>query len=195
MISKLTGTIDSIDDKKIILDVHGVGYRVFATGDTMHALSSKMATQETISLHIHSVIREDAFDLYGFVSPHELHVFELLISVSGIGPKTALGVLSVISAENLQKALQHEDVSALTKVAGIGKKIAEKIILELKDKIDTLGSYEHTENTAPNTHSDALDALTALGYSLPDARNALKKIDPNLETTASKVRAALKLLS
>ncbi len=194
MISKLTGTLDSYDERKLIIDVHGVGYRVYVTGDTLHSLTHLKGTNTPLSLHIHSVIREDAFDLYGFASPDDLALFELLISVSGIGPKTALSVLSVVSANNLRRAIQEENAASLTKVAGIGKKIAEKIILELKDKIDTI---EHTSSPteAPSSHADAIEALSALGYSPQDARDALKKIDPALTSTAAKVRAALKVLN
>jgi len=195
MISKLTGTLDSHDDKKLIIDVHGVGYRVYATSDTLHSITHLTGTDTPLSLHIHSVIREDAFDLYGFAALEDLALFELLISVSGIGPKTALGVLSMVSSNNLRRAIQEENVSSLTKVAGIGKKIAEKIILELKDKINSLDHIETTTDTAPSAHADAIEALSALGYSPQDARDALKKIDPALTTTASKVRAALKVLT
>lgn len=194
MISKLTGTLDSYDDKKLIIDVHGVGYRVYVTGDTLHSVTHHKGTNTPFSLHIHSVIREDAFDLYGFASPDDLALFELLISVSGIGPKTALGVLSVVSANNLRRAIQEENAASLTKVAGIGKKIAEKIILELKDKIDTI-EYTTTVTDTPSAHADAIEALSALGYSPQDARDALKKIDPALTSTAAKVRAALKVLN
>lgn len=209
MISRLTGTITHIDPKYIIIDVgaegQSVGYKVFTTAD----LSSKLPATASgligtpITLWTYLAVREDALNLYGFISHAELTFFELLITVSGIGPKTALGILNVASVHTLTNAIESGDTSLLTKVSGIGKKNAEKIVLELKDKIElislTLGnrSPEHAAELAATARGDAdvLEALKSLGYRESDAREALKKIDKSITNTGAKVKAALKLLS
>jgi Holliday junction DNA helicase RuvA len=133
-------------------------------------------------------VREDALDLYGFLSEEELSFFEMLISISGIGPKTALNVLSVSSVSALKKAISTSDVSHLVKVSGIGKKIADKIVLELKDKVE--GSDENGPTLREEV--DAIEALKALGYSQKEAREALKEASG--KTTSERIKEALKIL-
>lgn len=190
MIAQLTGTIVRHDTRFVVLDVHGVGYKVFVTSDFFNKLSPLL--QKEVTLVTYMVVREDALDLYGFLTEAELSFFELLISISGIGPKTALGILNVASVHTLQTAIATGDTTHLTKVSGIGKKNAEKIVLELKDKIDTISGLEHGE--AMKNESDALEALTSLGYKEHEAREALKKIDKTISDTSGKIKAALKLL-
>lgn len=190
MIAQLTGTIVRHDTRFVVLDVHGVGYKVFVTSDFFNKLSPLL--QKEVTLVTYMVVREDALDLYGFLTESELSFFELLISISGIGPKTALGILNVASVHTLQTAIATGDTTHLTKVSGIGKKNAEKIVLELKDKIDTISGLEHGE--AMKNESDALEALTSLGYKEHEAREALKKIDKTISDTSGKIKAALKLL-
>ncbi len=209
MISRLTGTIVHIDPKYLIIDVgpegQAVGYKVFTTAD----LSSKLPATTSgligtpVTLWTYLAVREDALNLYGFISHAELSFFELLITVSGIGPKTALGILNVASVHTLTNAIESGDTSLLTKVSGIGKKNADKIVLELKDKIEaialTLGSRtpEQAAEMSATARGDAdvLEALKSLGYREGDARDALKKIDKSITNTGAKVKAALKLLS
>lgn len=190
MISRLTGTIAHIDPKYIVLDVKGVGYKVYTTVDIMMKLGKE---KEETTLWTYLAVRENALDLYGFSSIQELNFFELLITISGIGPKTALGILNSASVEALQTAVQTDDTSSLIKVSGIGKKVAEKIVMELKDKVD---KFTHTEEAKSSMRgdADALEALKSLGYSQNEARDALKELPKNITKTNEKVREALKIL-
>jgi Holliday junction DNA helicase RuvA len=132
-------------------------------------------------------------DLYGFTSMDELNFFELLITISGIGPKTALGIMNAASIETLQIAVQTGESSHLTKISGIGKKVAEKIIMELKDKIEIV-SHTPESKSAIKNDSDALEALKSLGYSQSEARDALKEVSKDKEKTSDKIKEALKIL-
>lgn len=194
MISRLTGTIAHIDPKYVVLDVKGVGYKVFTTVDIMLKLGKE---QNETTLWTYLAVRETALDLYGFTSLSELNFFELLITISGIGPKTALGILNSASVETLQTAVQTNDTSHLTKISGIGKKVAEKIVMELKDKVD---KFTHSEESkiamreANKTENDALEALKSLGYSQIEARDALKEVSKDITKTNEKIKEALKIL-
>jgi Holliday junction DNA helicase RuvA len=189
MISRLTGQIVHTADKYVVLDVNGVGYKVFVIAD----LISKTNKTAPVTFWTYQAVREDALDLYGFASLSELSFFELLITISGIGPKTALGILNVASIQSLERAVQSGDSSHLTKMSGIGKKMADKIVMELKDKIETIAhSPEHEETM--KTDADALEALKSLGYSQTEARETLKKIDKKVTKTSDKVKEALKIL-
>ncbi len=194
MISRLTGTIAHIDPKYVILDVKGVGYKVFTTVDIMLKLGKE---QSETTLWTYLAVRETALDLYGFSSLSELNFFELLITISGIGPKTALGILNSASVETLQTAVQTDDTSHLTKISGIGKKVAEKIVMELKDKVDKFTHSEESKiamRAAQKTENDALEALKSLGYSQIEARDALKEIPREITKTNEKIKEALKIL-
>lgn len=186
MISVIKGTIELNTDKYVIIDVNGVGYKVFISGNTFKNLPEK---GEKVRLFTHLHVREDAMELYGFLTPKELEFFELLISISGIGPKGAMNILSVASIETLKKAIINEESTILTKVSGIGKKTAEKIILELKNKVgdEFLGEKVSVDN-------EAIDALIGLGYKLREAREALKKVPKEVDGVENRVREALKLL-
>ncbi len=190
MISRLTGTIAHIDPKYVVLDVSGVGYKIYTTVDIMMKLGKE---KEETTLWTYLAVRENALDLYGFSSIQELNFFELLITISGIGPKTALGILNSASVEALQTAVQTDDTSSLIKVSGIGKKVAEKIVMELKDKVD---KFTHTEEAKSSMRgdADALEALKSLGYSQNEARDALKELPKDITKTNEKVREALKIL-
>jgi holliday junction DNA helicase RuvA len=190
MIGQLTGNIAHTDDRFVILNVGGVGYKIFTTAESMIVLAKN---SEEVTLWTHLIVKEDALDLYGFVSQQELNFFELLITVSGIGPKSALGVLSLAGVETLCKAISSNNTEYLTKVAGVGRKSAEKIVLELKDKLGKLGDFLPTENL--DKEADVLNALEALGYSIREAREAIKKIPAGTEDTGEKIKQALKQLS
>lgn len=189
MIASLRGTIIHSGDRYIVLDVQGVGYKVFVTSDALHEFKKG----SEISVWTYLAVREDAMDLYGFRKEKERDIFELLISVSGIGPKSALNVLSLISPEQLTSAIRTGSTAHLVKVSGIGRKTAEKIVLELRDKLG--GIAEGDEAVGMSSDMDAIEALKALGYDADDAREALKKTDKELTDTGAKVKAALKVLS
>ncbi len=191
MISMLRGPIIECADKYVVIDVGGIGYKAFVTDDTLHTLSKKSET----SLWTYLAVRENALDLYGFISKKEKDFFELLISISGIGPKSALNILSLVDVDTLANAIRSGSTSHLVKVSGIGRKTAEKIVLELKDKLGGIGNSEQGEFTAGmSSDADTIAALKALGYDADEAREALKKIDKNITDTGAKVKAALKLL-
>lgn len=185
MIGHLKGTLIHQDLKSVILDVAGVGYKVFTNTATL-----PIGKPQNLELWTYLAVRENALDLYGFMTQEELHFFELLMTVSGIGPKSAMGILSVATIANLRHAISSGDVSHLTKVSGIGKKNAEKIVLELKDKLEGL-SVDISGSVSGDV--DALEALKSLGYGEREAREALKKAEG--DTTEQKVRSALKNLN
>lgn len=186
MIGYLTGKILHKGSSFAILETGGVGYKVYTTVNTLEKL------QNTASFWIHTAIRENSHDLYGFVSREELEVFELLITVSGIGPKTALGVLNLAPIETLKNAVASENVAHLVKISGIGKRVAEKIVLELRGK---LGRAEDMTERDLRDEGDVIEALGALGFSQKQARDALKDMPKNITTTSEKVKQALKRLS
>jgi holliday junction DNA helicase RuvA len=189
MIGQLTGTISYKGPQGLIVDVGGIGYKVAVTAAT-HA---EVELGSTLTLWTHLAVRENALDLYGFSERPDLVFFELLLEVSGIGPKTALGVLNMAGAATLERAILSGDASYLTKVSGIGAKSANKIVLELKDKLAKLGKVAAEKDMREET--DAIDALMSLGYTLRDARDALTQVKAEHTTTNAKVREALKLLA
>jgi Holliday junction DNA helicase RuvA len=189
MITKIKGIIDFVGSGFVVVDVSGIGYKIHTNIETMRLLSRKKNEEE--SLWIYQAVRENSLDLYGFLEYAELEFFELLITISGIGPKSALGVLNVAPIDTLRQAVSSGDTVYLTKVSGIGKKIAEKIVLELRDKLGAI-DMTHKESGNMKEESDTLDALIALGYSQAEAREALKNINENIVGTNEKVKAALK---
>jgi Holliday junction DNA helicase RuvA len=189
MISHLSGKIVFRGEKFVVIDVSGVGYKVFVSPDSLRQMGKGTDT----SVWSHLSVRETSLELYGFVEYAELEFFEMLIQISGIGPKSALGVLSVAPLDTLKNAVSSGDTSYLIKVSGIGKKVAEKIVLELRDK---LGALEGVEGGSVilKEEGDVLDALQSLGYSLREARDALKQIPETATDTNSRIKEALKLL-
>jgi len=188
MIAHLKGTILAVTDSYAILDVSGVGYKVAATGLTLSSLHEGSEA----SFWTYLAVRETALDLYGFLTKVEENFFELLITISGIGPKTALGILNVATIEVLRNAVFTENTAHLIKVSGIGKKNAEKIVLELRGKLD---DTQYEGDSARHDDSDALEALTSLGYTQKEAREALQEIPQEISGTSERVKQALKLLS
>lgn len=189
MISHLSGTILKKDIGFIILDVGGVGYKISVSNATLSDLPSE--TGANTSLFTHLAVRENSMELYGFSEQNEIALFELLIGVSSIGPKSALAILSLASAETLQTAISRSDTSYLTKVSGIGKKTAEKIVLELRDKVGNVGL------SAPELKEDGdvIEVLMSLGYPRDEAREALKRVSPEAAGTSARVKEALRLLA
>ncbi len=186
MIGSIKGQITLKTDKYIIVETAGVGYKINVSPDTLSNL--KKYTKE-ILFWIHTHVREDILDLYGFLNREELEFFEMLINVSGIGPKGALNILGIASIDVLKQAIGTGDTAYLTKISGIGRKTAEKIVIELRDK---MGGEK--AGTSLQEELDALEALKSLGYSQNEAREALKKVSPLVDTN-SKIREALKVLS
>ncbi len=188
MISALSGTVRHKDLHNLVVDVNGVGYKVSVTTDV--ALEANPSSP--IFLWTHLAVRETSLDLYGFPDKSTLEVFELLITISGIGPKTALGIMNVASPEMLRQAVATGDTSYLTRVSGIGKKNAEKIVMELKDKLKV---SEVDRGIDTRTEGDALEALVSLGYTERDAREALKLVPKDITGASERVKAALRNLS
>lgn len=187
MISYLTGNIIFTDDRFIVLDVNGVGYKIFTTPENTRR--AQKIGGET-SFHTHLAVRENALDLFGFSDRQELEFFELLLTVSGIGPKTALGIMSIAPTEVILTAVSKQDAGYLTKTSGVGTKNAQKIVMELKGKTDGF-SFSQEDRTPEET--DAVDALQALGYTLKESRGALKNVTKT-GTPSEQIREALKLL-
>jgi Holliday junction DNA helicase RuvA len=187
MISQITGKIIYKADKFVIIETNDIGYKVFGTAE----LLSVTKIDQVQKIWTYLAVRENALDLYGFASKKELDFFELLITISGVGPKTALGILNVATVDSLRKAISTGETAHLTKVSGLGKKMADKIVLELKGK---LGAYEEVD-LGQEGEIDALEALKSLGYSHRESREALQEIDNSAPlTTSQKVKAALKHL-
>ena len=188
MISQLTGTVSFQEDNFIILDVQSVGYKLYVSSETFQNTLNKT---EKLTFWTHLVVRENALDLYGFLEKSEMNFFSLLITISGIGPKTALGILNVASVDTLVSAISSGDTSYLTKVSGIGAKNAQKIILELKNKIGKI------ENTVPENlqeEMDSIDALQALGYNPREATKALQQVDKEITEVGARIKEAIKFL-
>lgn len=191
MIAYLEGKIHSLKPTEVIVNTGGVGYLVHIPLSTYDAVQGAQEAR----LHIHTVVREDAITLYGFSEMDEKEMFELLISISGIGPKSALGLLSGIRGEDLKNAIAKGDVNRLVAVPGVGKKTAERIVLELKSKVDQLAVSQG--ESGYQTRSEAAMALAALGYNQRHAEKAVRDIlDENPALALEEViRAALKKLS
>ena len=185
MIGQLTGTVNFRAERYVILDVGGVGYKIYASEPTLGLAT--VGTSGTFWTHL--VVREDVLDLYGFIAKAELELFELLISVSGVGPRSALAILSLASPQILTQAIAAGNTDYLTRVSGVGKKIAEKVVVELRDKLAAISSEtsEHFKQAG-----DAMDAMKSLGYSDREAREALSKVPQDITDTGAIVKEALK---
>jgi Holliday junction DNA helicase RuvA len=189
MIAHLRGTVIAKKALSVVLDVRGVGYRVYCTERTLN----EIALNEEMAFHVHMVIREDVMDLYGFSLLEELDLFVLLIGVNGIGPRSALLIMSLETLDKLLSAIAHGDVGYLTKVSGVGKKSAEKIVLELKDKVSLFTISDMSDSRRGD--EDVLEALKTLGYRADEARDALRKVPEDITEQGALIREALKILS
>ncbi|MCU0680385.1 MAG: Holliday junction branch migration protein RuvA [Planctomycetes bacterium] len=188
MIAYLKGKIIAKTINYVILDTNNVGYQVFVNETVLNEVKSG----REIELYIHEHIREDMDDLYGFKTLEELELFELLLSVSGVGPKSALGILVIASCSDIKESIIKGDAYLLTKVSGIGKKTAERVVLELKEKLSKLFGSISAEKQ--NLSGEEIDALVSLGYSLNEAREALKRVDKNIENSSQRIKEALKII-
>ncbi len=185
MIASISGTITAKGDRFLVIETGGLGYQVFVTTATLGSAQEG----ENVKLFTYHHVSETASDLFGFPTLADVEFFEMLLGISGIGPRTALAVMNVAKLPDLKTAILKNDASLLTTVSGIGKKTAERIVLELRGKIEAASSDE-----AAGTEEDAtvIDALVALGYSRAQARSALQKLPPSLNGVSDRVREALK---
>ena len=189
MIARIEGIIVHIDEKFIIVDVSGVGYKLSITPENL----ATSILGEHASFWIHTAVRENSIDLYGFKSINEMSFFELLLDVSGIGPRSALSILGIAPIETLKRAIATGDTGYLNKVSGIGKKTAEKIIIELRDKLQ---NYKNDSDALSSLRdeSDIIEALKSLGFSQNEAREALSQVLPTTIGTNARIKEALRLL-
>ena len=204
MISYIRGELCDIEEQKAIVDVNGVGYGIYMP---QQALSLLPPMGQQVKIHTYLNIREDAMQLFGFLTKEDLNVFRLLIGVNGIGPKAGLNILSCLSPDELRFAVLSGDAKAISATPGIGKKTAEKLILELKDKLNIEDMLEHAAHggdsedlasgtdTASNTmQAEAVQALTARGYGSAESLRAVKKSSPECSSVEDILKEALKFL-
>ena len=197
MIGWLNGEIiDKHHPGKLVLDVKGVGYDVETSLNTFFQLDQY---QNTVGLHIHTIVREDALLLYGFLDKEERALFRALIKVNGVGPKSAMAILSSISPGEFIQCIQQSNANLLTKLPGIGKKTAERLLVEMRDSLkqfsnsNTLGNVQQVKNMS--SQDEAVCALEALGYKPHDALKVINKIDDGIKSCEQLIREALQMLS
>lgn len=203
MIAFIYGVISEMTESSVILQAGNIGYEIYMTGTAM-ATSLYLGMEVKIYTYLH--VREDAMQLYGFLSRDDLQMFKLLLGVNGIGPKAALGVLAGLTADELRFAVLSDDIKTLSKAPGIGKKTAQKLILELRDKLKLQDAFEQklanslsgtksVEMSMQDGRKEAVEALEALGYSSADAYRAVKQVgDIGSDDVEEILRAALKNL-
>ena len=202
MISYVRGELASVEPDKAVVDVGGVGYGVFMP---QQALSMLPSPGSEVKLYTYLNVKEDAMQLFGFLTKDDLEIFKLVIGVSGIGPKGGLNILSCMTPDDLRFAIMSGDAKAISAAPGIGKKTAEKLILELRDKVDietVLYHAAHGNDTVQVTsgaaessmQAEAVQALTALGYGNAESLRAVKKTSPNCQTVEDILKEALKYL-
>lgn len=199
MISYLRGELAAIEEEKIIVDVGGIGYGIYMS---QSALAVMPQIGEEIKIHTYLNVREDAMQLFGFLTRDDLEIFRLLIGVSGIGPKGGLSILSKLSSDDLRFAVLSGDVKAISAAPGIGKKTAEKLIVELRDRLDLETAPDQTTGEdsvaggpgAGEVQSEAIQALVALGYGNTESMKAVRKVIKGDETVEEVLKEALKIM-
>ncbi len=191
MITTLTGVVTDKMADEIVLDVNGVGYGLFVSAEDC----GRLANGDRAKLYVHEHIRETAHDLFGFTVLETKRLFEQLLGVNGVGPKMALSVLNVGNSNEVRAAIAGGDIKTIQKANGVGKRVAERIVVELKDKVGLegvdLSSTGILQSEAVLFKDEALEALVALGYTVADASNALQAVDPSLPTEV-RIKQALK---
>jgi Holliday junction DNA helicase RuvA len=191
MIGRISGTLLEKNPPQLVIDVQGVGYEVDVPMSTFYNLPKN---GDKVSLFTHLVVREDAHLLFGFLTERERAAFRQLLKISGVGARTALSVLSGMSVDELAQAVVLQEAARLTKVPGIGKKTAERLLLELKGKLTTAAGATTVPGSAAMTGNDVLNALLALGYNEREALFAVKDLPPEL-AVGDAIRQALRVLS
>lgn len=187
MIASIEGTVSAVYADHLVVVVGGLGYKIFMPSNMLI-----QTVNETVYLHTTLVVREDSLALYGFPGLSEREIFDILITVSGIGPKLALAILGTLSPDHLRNAVAGEQPDVLVRVPGVGKKMAQKIVLELKDKL-AAGLEAIPAGTFSDVNADVLDTLVALGYSIVEAQTAIQALPPDApEDVEERVRLALK---
>lgn len=191
----ISGDVVKSDSSSVIIDNNGIAYILYASLGTVSAVAGK----DTAKLYTYFSVKEDSHDLYGFYTEDELSAFKLLIDVSGVGPKAALAILSVLTPDKLALAVSSGDVKAISAAQGVGKKIAERVVLELKDKFKGMsvqgdGSASVVITNNSDNASEAINALVVLGYSRAEANKAVGSVDTNGMQIDDIIRAALKLM-
>lgn len=195
MIAYLKGILMEKDPKGLVLDVNGVGYEVLISMQTLFMLPEQ---GESVSLYIQTIVREDVFQLYGFKEKIERSLFQILIKVNGIGPKSALSILSSVTPSMLFTILHQKDIKRLVKLPGIGKKTAERLLIELTDKLSHLvnlglADVDESQSSLDNrSQRDAIEALIALGYKPPQAEKLIRQVDDGKMGSDLLIREALK---
>lgn len=195
MIAYLKGILMEKDPKGLVLDVNGVGYEVLISMQTLFMLPEQ---EESVSLYIQTIVREDVFQLYGFKEKIERSLFQILIKVNGIGPKSALSILSSVTPSMLFTILHQKDIKRLVKLPGIGKKTAERLLIELTDKLSHLvnlglADVDESQSSLDNrSQRDAIEALIALGYKPPQAEKLIRQVDDGKMGSDLLIREALK---
>jgi Holliday junction DNA helicase RuvA len=200
MIGFLRGRLAAKHPPVLLLDVDGVGYEVEAPMSTFYGLPGVGAD---VTLHTHLVVREDAHILFGFGTERERGLFRELIKISGVGPRIALGILSGVTVDEFHRCVEGQDAASLTRIPGIGRKTAERLIIEMRDRLKALAGGQPFEvrgpaggpGPAPNPQAEAFSALVALGYKPPEVTRLLQKIDPSVTTTEELIRHALRAAS
>jgi Holliday junction DNA helicase RuvA len=197
LIGFLRGKLAAKHPPVLLLEVAGIGYEVEAPMSTFYGLPGVGAE---VMLHTHLVVREDAHILFGFGTERERSLFRELIRISGVGPRIALGILSGITVDEFHRCIEGQDAASLTRIPGIGRKTAERLIIEMRDRLKTLASGQSFEvrgpadgpAAAPNPQAEAFSALVALGYKPAEVTRLLQKIDPSVTTTEDLIRHALR---
>ena len=200
MIAYLKGEVAAVGENRLVLEVNKIGYQILISG---RDAADMPPVGEEVTIHTYLNVREDAMQLFGFLSEDDLEIYKLLISVNGIGPKAGLGILSTLSADDLRFAVLSDEVQAITKAPGIGAKTAQKLILELKDKLSLEEAFEKKLQKAEaalegdeESRGQAVQALVALGYSNTEAFRAVKRVEitEDMDTEAILKQALKKLL-
>ena len=191
MISNIEGRLSAIEARSVVIQVGGIGLRVYLPASLLTKCGS---VGGIVSLHTHLHVREDELTLYGCATEDELDLFELLLSVSGIGPKVALAMLSSLSSDEVRSAIATEQDQVLSSVPGIGKKMAQKIIFDLKDKVQATGDVVLPTSQIVEADTEVIAALTSLGYSIVEAQTALQHVPADVQDIEGRLRAALAYL-
>jgi len=200
MISRLTGLVMDKNPPELVLDVNGVGYEVFAPMSTYCTLPAEPS--EKVSLLIHTVVREDAFLLYGFSTAQERQLFRQLLKINGVGAKLALAILSGMSVNEFAQCVEAENATALVKLPGVGKKTAERLLIEMRDKVPSMGEVSSAGGIQPSlvmpmtsNMGSAQQALEALGYKAKEAEKMLKAVETEGLSTEEWIRSALQAVA